>query len=68
VLGIVLEFGKTSEKAWRDNSPSLDRIVPEKGYVRDNVLVVSYRANRIKNDATISELQQIAAFYKTYGH
>lgn len=64
VLGIELEFGKSStEKSWRDNSPSLDRIVPELGYVKENVIVVSYRANRIKNDATIEELQKVANFY-----
>jgi len=28
------------------------------------VIVVSYRANRIKNDATITELKQITAFYE----
>jgi hypothetical protein len=41
-------------------SPSLDRIDPRKGYVPGNVWIVGYRANRIKNDATADELQQIA--------
>lgn len=40
-----------------DDSPSLDRIVPELGYVRGNVWVISDRANRIKSDATLDELQ-----------
>lgn len=46
-----------------DHSPELDRIVPSRGYVRGNVIVVSRRANRIKNDATVKELQQVASFY-----
>lgn len=46
-----------------DASPELDRIDPQKGYVKGNVIVVSRRANRIKNDATVLELQQIASFY-----
>lgn len=44
-------------------SPSLDRIEPKKGYVRGNVIVVSWRANQLKGDATINELQTLANFY-----
>ena len=43
-----------------DNSPSLDRLDPELGYVRGNVIVVSFRANHIKSDATSGELERIA--------
>lgn len=46
------------------NSPSLDRIIPSKGYVKGNVIVISWRANRIKADATADELLKIAIFYK----
>lgn len=35
---------------------SLDKKVPELGYVKSNVWVVSYRANSIKNDASLEEL------------
>jgi len=42
------------------NGPSLDRIDSTKGYTPDNVVVVSRRANSIKNDATPDELEQIA--------
>lgn len=50
-----------------DNSPSLDRIRNELGYVRGNVIVISNRANRLKSDATIKELRDIASFYATLG-
>lgn len=43
-----------------DNSPSLDRLDPELGYVRGNVIVVSFRANQIKSDASPDELERIA--------
>lgn len=43
------------------NSPSLDRIRPELGYVAGNVWVVSHRANSIKSNATTEELERIAA-------
>lgn len=46
----------------RDHSPSLDRILPSMGYVKGNVMVLSNRANRIKNDATAFELRAIADF------
>lgn len=38
------------------NSPSIDRIDPTRGYVPDNVRVISYRANTMKSDATQDEL------------
>lgn len=38
---------------------SLDKIIPELGYIKGNVWVISYRANSIKNDASIEELQMI---------
>ena len=63
VLG--LELKRTRGKR-TDSSPSLDRIVPARGYIKGNVLVISWRANRIKNDATIAELAQVAAFYAQF--
>ena len=45
----------------QDNSPSLDRLDPRKGYTKDNAWLISYRMNRIKNDATPDELELIAA-------
>lgn len=47
-------------------SPSLDRIDPTKGYIRGNVIVVSYRANRLKSDASLLELLAVASFYSRY--
>lgn len=47
-----------------DYSPSLDRIIPKYGYIKNNIIVVSLRANRIKSDATIDELKKIYEFYK----
>jgi hypothetical protein len=41
------------------NSPSLDKIRPELGYVPGNVWVISHRANNIKSDATVQELQTL---------
>lgn len=39
-----------------DNSPTLDRILPELGYIKGNIWVISYRANAIKRDALPEEI------------
>lgn len=38
-------------------SPTVDRIVPERGYVKGNVVWCIEKCNRMKNDATIDELK-----------
>lgn len=48
------------------NNPSLDRIYPKKGYVEGNVTWISYRANTIKNDASVDELEKILNYTKNY--
>lgn len=63
VLGIPLEIGSGIHC---DGSPSLDKIIPKLGYVRGNVLIVSMRANRLKSDATVTELRQMAEFYEAH--
>lgn len=58
VLGCALVSG--TEEHW--NSPTLDRLVPERGYVRGNVAVISRRANAIKSDATPGEIARVLAW------
>ena len=43
-----------------DTSPSLDRLLPHLGYVKGNIIVISHRANQIKNCASVDELMLIA--------
>jgi len=62
-LGIPL-YRASGRRAQGPNSPTLDRITPELGYVRGNVRVISSRANQIKSDATPAELLQVACFYQ----
>jgi len=56
VLRLPLIVGKNKPSP---NSPSLDRIIPTKGYVKGNVWVLSHRANRMKGTATLCELQAL---------
>ena len=47
--------------------PSLDRIDSGKGYVKGNVRVISKRANTLKNNATIEELELVLEDLKRGG-
>jgi len=59
VLGIPLFVGQGKRGP---NSPSIDRIDPTKGYITGNVMVISWRANDLKADATVDEIRALAKF------
>lgn len=42
-----------------NNAPSIDRFDNNKGYEKGNVAVISWRANNLKRDATLDELQKV---------
>lgn len=66
VLGIELRANAGNGGALR-GSPSLDRIVPELGYVKGNVQVISNAANLLKGDSTPEEMLLFAQWvFKTY--
>jgi hypothetical protein len=45
------------------HSPSLDRRVPELGYVKGNVEVISMKANAIKSYAAPEEIMLVARYF-----
>lgn len=59
---IKLTWGKGIKM--RESAATLDKIIPSLGYTKGNVQIISYRANRIKNDATLEELIQIGDWAK----
>lgn len=61
VLGIPLDY---SGKQLNDNSPTVDRIDSSKGYTANNIIIVSWRCNRSKNDLSSEEIKKIAEFYE----
>lgn len=61
VLGIPIEYAARGVN--NPNAASVDRVDNAKGYEPGNVIIVSFRANELKRDATLSELKAIAAFY-----
>lgn len=52
-----------SENYSSDNSPTLDRIDPKKPYEKNNIVIVSNRANRLKSNASYEELKLIFEYY-----
>lgn len=44
--------------------PSIDRLVPSLGYVRGNVNIISNRANLLKKDATLQEIESLYLWMK----
>jgi len=59
ILGMRLKFNNKL----MDDSYSIDRIDSNKGYEIDNIIVISWKANRLKNNASNEELEKISNFY-----
>jgi len=63
VLGIPVRLEKVRAT---HHSMSLDRIVPELGYIPGNVVIISHLANTLKSDVTEPEVfRKIAAWLET---
>jgi hypothetical protein len=57
LLGIPIRLDTGDKRS--PHNPSLDQIVPGKGYTPDNIQVISSRANWLKADATLTELKTL---------
>ena len=62
ILGIKLERGSGQRT---NASPSIDRITPKLGYVRGNVIVVSWEANNIKGNAHPLTITRVGKGYES---
>lgn len=56
----------SSSQQRTDNTPTVDRIDNSKGYTKDNIVVCSWRANKLKSDASILELKMIHDFVEKH--
>jgi hypothetical protein len=41
----------------RRNSPSIDKLIPQRGYTVGNVVICTHRANSVKQDLTLVEIE-----------
>jgi hypothetical protein len=64
VLGIPLFSNRGGRGRFTDNSPTIDRIDNNEGYVTGNAHIISYLANRIKTNATVEQLERVATYFK----
>lgn len=60
MLGIKLDY--LTDKYRSDAYPTFDRIDNTKGYIPGNVHVVSWKANRLKNNGSREELRKIVNY------
>jgi len=63
LLGIPITYGAQKHD---DHVASLDRKDSNGGYTPENCAVISTRANRIKNDSTIPELELLLSNLRNY--
>jgi len=61
VCPILLVPLKKYDKNW---APSLDRVDNSKGYEKGNVRVISKRANSLKGDMSIEDIERLLAYAK----
>jgi len=59
-----IELKQGNKGISHDASPSLDRILPNKGYVKGNVQWISKLANQIKSSATPDQVIQVGLYLK----
>lgn len=63
VFGVDFDWGLSGMGHGRssgDNAPSLDRVIPELGYIKENLVFISHLANKVKQDTTEKELYAVA--------
>lgn len=46
------------------NSYTLDRIDNSKGYIKGNVAIISHKANRMKSDLTLQQIENLYNYVK----
>lgn len=64
VLGFKLNY--FSDKSSQHDRASFDRLDSTKGYVKGNVVIISFRANHLKSDGTVEEIEKILNYVKTF--
>jgi len=64
IFNSPLSWCRRGGKSVKQDCPSLDKIIPELGYIEGNVQWVSFKANAMKFNATFDELHKFANWVK----
>jgi hypothetical protein len=65
VLGIEIAIGDGRSYQAQQSSPSIDRFDNSKGYIKSNIRIISKRANALKSDATLEEMERLVAYMRS---
>lgn len=61
ILGLELDY-KVFGNARPENTASLDKVIPDLGYTKGNVRIISHKANRLKSDLDFDTIEKIKAY------
>jgi hypothetical protein len=64
ILGLELNYNWSGLNRRDPAKASIDKVDPNKGYVAGNVFVISWRANKLKSDMSLQELENILKYIK----
>ena len=63
-IPLIVGSDKNSNGGGTDNSPTLDRIDNNKGYIKGNIQVISRKANQMKSNADFEDIKKLYLFMK----
>ena len=63
-IPLIVGSDKNSNGGGTDNSPTLDRIDNNKGYIKGNIQIISRKANQMKSNANFEEIKKLYLFMK----
>ena len=62
VLRTAMDSSSQAASMVNSTAPSIDRLKPENGYTKDNIRIISARANSLKSNATPEECIAVACY------
>jgi len=64
--GIAFNYNEEPSRTRKRNSPSIDRVDNDKGYVVGNVQMICWGCNEDKSHLTVEKLERFLDYIKTY--
>lgn len=65
ILNIRINTEYTGQSGPKDNSPSIMLLDESKGYVKDNIMMVSYKANKIRKRFNPDDIRSVLDYIST---
>ena len=68
IMQYISENVNKFDKKFHDDSPSIDRVNSKLGYIKNNVAILCWRCNKVKQDSIPSELRIVADFIDRFNN